>query len=86
MAKAVNLFNQMAFDLIYTTKNGKQYKEFLQKQLMFPVAILGKDLSITWANEGRNDYIRNLLNGAEQHVIDMKNEGKPQTIKRTRNK
>ncbi len=83
---STNLFNQMCYELLLTNKNAKVYTELLQKQLMFPVAIAGKDISFTWLHEGRNDFIRNMLNAANKHANDLKEqaEGKPKNIQRTR--
>ena len=80
----INTFNQMCYELLVAHKNSKQHILLLEELLKRPVAILTKDISITWANEGRNDFIRNMLNSAHHFMNNKQHDDKVKTVKRKR--
>lgn len=80
------LFWEMCIEILVKSPKKDRYKELLTKYLFFPVAISGKEISVTWMNEGRNDFIRNMLNGPDNYAahVKAKAEGKQPSIKRVR--
>ena len=78
------LFNEMAYEMLIAHKKGKTYVRVLEQMLMNPVAILGKDVRWTDAQEGRNEFIRMFFNAAHHHMNKKEKDSKPKNVKRTR--
>lgn len=87
-AVAVNpihtLLNEMAYEILIVHKKAKEYSRMLEQMLMCPTAMLGKDLSWTWANEGRNEFIRAMINGAHKHMNQKPKDNTIKKVKRSR--
>jgi len=82
--KAINLFNELAYEILIKHPKGQQYIRLFEKMLMMPVLPFGKDISWGYGNEGRNDFIRNMINGADKFMNEQSKNDKPKTVKRTR--
>lgn len=82
--KAINLFNEMFYELLIKHPKAKQYLRLCEEMLMKPVLPFGKDISWGYGNEGRNDFIRNMINGAHKFMNETTKDEKPKTVKRTR--
>lgn len=80
-----NLFNQMCHEiLIADEKKGPARIALLKDILMKPVFIFNKDTHLSAGIEGRNEFIRAMINGAHQFMNHKLKDGKVKNVNRTR--
>ncbi len=80
----ITLLNEMCYEILISHKKGKEYTRMIEQMLMHPVAMLGKDVCWTYAHEGRNEFLRAMLNGANKHMNEKQKDNKVKTVKRSR--
>lgn len=83
-SKGAVSFNELCYELFTNNVHGKFFITELEKMLKYPVAIAGKDICFTWMNEGRNDFIRMMINGSNLFMQEKLNAGKTPNTNRTR--
>ena len=82
--KAINLFNEMSYEILSKHPKAKEYLRLLEEFLMKPVLPFGKEISWGYGNEGRNDFIRNMINGSHKFMNERLKTPQPKSTKRTR--
>ena len=82
--KAQNLFNDMCYEILIKHPKAKEYSRLLEEMLMKPVLPFGREIAWGYGNEGRNDFVRNMINGAHKHMNEKQKDSQPKLIKRTR--
>jgi type II restriction/modification system DNA methylase subunit YeeA len=82
--KAIALCNELAYEILIKHPKAKQYMKLFEEFLMKPVLPFGKDIAWGYGNEGRNDFIRGLINGAHKYMNEQIKTDEAKTLKRDR--
>lgn len=79
-----NLFNEMCYEILVKHTKGATYVRLIEQMLMMPVVMLGKDLCWSQANEGRNEFLRSMFNGAYKCMNAKPKDNKIKKVTRSK--
>ncbi len=82
--KAINLFNEMSYEILVRHPSGKKYLRLLEELIMRPVYIFGKKSDYAAGRQGYNNCMADMINGAHKFMNDQLKNDNAKKVTRTR--